>query len=1118
MGEVFLAQQINLNRLVVIKQVPPGRASEQHVRALLEEARVAARLHHPNIVSILDVSRDGEVPFVAMEYLAGVSLREMIERSLALPLSVALPIALDLLRGLSYAHQVRTGKHLGVIHRDVKPRNVMVTFAGVTKLIDFGISRWLGGADEKELAVSGTRGYMAPEQHEAGRMEGSADQYAVGVTLYEMVTGALPRGGDATQIDKPGIAEAFVPRVPIDPELDAVVSRSLAVRPADRWPDCNAMAEELEALARNRGLALGAAEVQRWVLSHFPTEHEATEAESAGLAEEGEATQLGDPATSPTNLAPAVDGFVGREPELARIAAKFAHGSRLITLLGGPGIGKTRLGREHAWRERENYAGGAWFVDLTEARTLEGVAIGIAAALGVSGLDATLEGMLRQLGAAIAHRGSTLLVLDNFEQVVDHASVVGRLADLAPSARWLVTSRERLNLPVEVVIEVGPLTGSNDGDALALLLERARTARPGLALGIAELDELAVVVDRLEGNPLAIELAAGRLKVLTPRQLRDRLASGFDVLTGRRRGVPERQTAFDKAVEWSWQMLEPFEQAALSQAAVFRGGFSIEAAEAVIDLSAHASAPDVIDVLESLGDKSLLRRLAAPELPDDARFGMYEGIRSFAAAKLEAAGALAAARARHGDYFLAYAETWAARDAYPDVRSRANRLGAERENIWALVEPALTGPIEPAAAVRAVRALATLVPIYEGRGLRSLFRRAYDALLDGDLVDTAPPAALAVAWRERARVIPRGQVDLAWTYMQKSLEIARAHDLAEHVAWGIFRALPVASDRKDVAARDAMVDDATRRFAGDAHRDWRAVATSLLLSFQKIAGTEPALLSAIEADVVATAAVSRRPSVLAQIAWALAVHRIVNGDIEGSRPHFMRVVELYEETGDDQPSLALARGNVAAINLGLDRDLVAARNLAELSRRSLLEMGLPESVPFNDFNLALIREGLGDYIGAEVEARRCLERQTAAGTASNWLLRGDTGRVAAAAQLAIAVSQLGRADEAQSLIDDAFAWTAKWIDDPPSSEPMMEAARAILDVARCHCVLARADLDSLPTVLDTARAHLAAARARSQAQWSDEVHVIVRRAQRRIDDTEAELFGAAPGDSTSHSR
>jgi predicted ATPase len=1117
MGEVFLAQQVNLNRLVVIKQVLASRANDQHVRALLEEARVAARLHHPNVVNVLDVSRDGETPFVAMEYLAGVTLREMIERAAprALPLEIALPITLDVLRGLAYAHGVRTGKHVGVVHRDIKPRNVMVTYAGIAKLIDFGISRWLGDG-EAEVAVSGTRGYMAPEQHDRAVITGAADQYAVAVTLYEMVSGALPRGGDATQIDKPGVGGEFVARVPIDPELDAIIACALEVDPAHRWADCAAMAHALESLARRRGLPMSAADVQRWLLHHFPQEHEATEAESAGLAEEGEATRVTDGgATAPTNLAPSVDAFVGRSPELEELARRFADGARLVTLLGGPGIGKTRLAREYAWRARENYAGGAWFVDLTEARTLEGVVIGIAAALGVGGLDSALEAMLRQLGAAIAHRGQTLLVVDNFEQVVDHASIVDRLSALAPGAHWLVTSRERLNLPLELVIELGPLSGETDGEALALLIERARAARPGLALGMSELDELAVVIERLEGNPLAIELAAGRLKVLSPKQLSDRLASGFDVLTGRRRGVPERQTAFDKAVEWSWQMLEPWEQAALAQTGVFRGGFSVEAAEAVVDLSAHPSAFTVIDVLESLCDKSLLRRVSSPELPEEPRFGMYEGIRSFALGRLETAGTLAATRARHARYFLAYAEPWAAHDAYPEVRERANRLAAERENIWALVEPALAGaPLSAADAVVALRALVTLVPIYEGRGLRSLVLKALAVLLDGALVDGAPPAVRAQAWRERARAIARGHTDLQWEYLSRSLELARRHDLVEQLAWSIFRAVPVAADRKDQAARDALVNEALDRLAGDANRDWRAVATSLVLSFQMIASVDADRLAAILADVTATSMVSRRPSVLAQIEWALGVHSLVNGDMERARKHMMRVAALYEETGDDQPSLALARGNVAAMNLALDRELVTARNLAELSRRSLLEMGLPESVPFNDFNLALIREGLGDLVGAEVEARRCLDRQTAAGNASNWLMRGDTGRVTAAAQLAIALSQLGRVDEADAMVAQAFTWTARWTTDPPSSESVMEAARAILDLARGHCALARAELESLPLVLETARAHLAAAKARTQAAWSDEVLVIARRAQRRLDDAEASLFGAVPHTTT----
>jgi predicted ATPase len=1102
MGQVYLAQQLNLNRLVVIKRVIAEKANDHGIRALLEEARVAARLHHPNVVSVLDVSNDGGAPFIAMEYLSGVTLRDMIERAApdALPLEVALVITLDLLRGLAYAHGVRTGKHQGVVHRDVKPRNVMVTFAGVSKLIDFGISRWLDD-ETSDGAIMGTRHYMAPEQHKAGsRVDGRADQHAVGITLYEMMTGALPMVDDATLGDTPNALSAFEPRVPVEAELGAIITRALSVDPDERYPDCNAMAADLEELARSRGLVLSATEVLRWVSERFAEEYAAVEQESAALAEESDVayeTRVGGPATAPTNLAPPADKFVGRAVELTRMAERFSAGARLITLLGPPGIGKTRLGREHAWRVRETHLGGVWFIDLTEARSIDGVVSGIAASLGVHGLAATIDAMIKQLGAAIMHRGRALFVLDNFEQVVDHAGTIGRLGELAPEARWLVTSRERLNLPGEVVVELSPLaTGVDPSGGLELMIDRATAARPGLTIGRAEIEELAAVVDRLEGNPLAIELAAGRLKMLSPRQLRERLSQGFDVLTGRRRGVPERQTAFDKAIEWSWQMLEPVEQAALAQAAIFRSGFSIDAAEAVIDLTGYRDTA-VLDALESLCDKSLLRRVTSPDLPEEPRFGMFESIRSFALARLEALGTGDAAHWRHAEYFLTYAESWAAEDSYPLVRDRAKHLAAERENIWALIEPALDPEgRNKDTAVLALRALVTLVPIYEGWAMRSAFARACDALLDSPYLDTAPPSAMSTAWRERGRVVPRSPSDAMWRCTEKALEIARAHGCREEFAWAAFRALPMIADHHDIDARNALIAESLERFARPEDRDWRAIATALAVSFQKIQNTDPKQLATILADLAETAKVSQRPSVLAQIQWALGVHYLMTRDLLSTQQCFIRVVALYEETGDDQSSLALARGNVAAISLLLDRDLEAALRMAELSRRTLLEMGLSVAVPFNDFNLALIREGLGDMLGAEVEARRCLDRQTAAGNASNWLLRGDTGRVAAAAQLAIVLSQLDRVEDAEAIVDEAAAWTTTWSTTPPSSEAMMEAALAILDTARAHCAMGRGG-----SALKNAEAWLAAARTRSEAAWSDEVQVIFRRARRRYEDS-----------------
>ena len=278
MGEVVIARQLNLDRLVVVKR-PLGSA--RATRAVLEEARVAARLHHPNIITVLDVS--AEPPFVAMEYVAGVSLREVLERAGpdGLPLDVALVIALDLLRGLAYAHTVEHGPHVGLVHRDIKPRNVMVTFAGATKVIDFGISRWLGG--EREVtAVSGTAGYMAPEQMRGERVDATADQFAAAATLREMLTGVSPADGDATSAERPPAATERGRTGPIDPELGRVLDRATAAVPADRFASCAELAGVLEELGQRRGLSLSTAQVERWMRKRFAREAKAWEREAAG--------------------------------------------------------------------------------------------------------------------------------------------------------------------------------------------------------------------------------------------------------------------------------------------------------------------------------------------------------------------------------------------------------------------------------------------------------------------------------------------------------------------------------------------------------------------------------------------------------------------------------------------------------------------------------------------------------------------------------------------------------------------------------------------------------------------------------------------------------------------
>ena len=243
MGQVLLARQLSLGRLVVVKRAGDKHSTHER-QAIVDEARMAARLHHPNVVTIFDVHDVNDEPIVVMELVAGVSLREMLDRTRAgLPIEVALAITSDLLRGLAYAHSARSGEHTGVVHRDIKPRNVMVTFAGITKLIDFGISRWLEPGGHEATSVAGTRGYMAPEQHDGQRIDGRADQYAVGVTLREMIGSDTP--------------------------LDGILARSCSASPAARFADCNEMLVAIEAYAAAHTIVMSASVVERWMAQHF---------------------------------------------------------------------------------------------------------------------------------------------------------------------------------------------------------------------------------------------------------------------------------------------------------------------------------------------------------------------------------------------------------------------------------------------------------------------------------------------------------------------------------------------------------------------------------------------------------------------------------------------------------------------------------------------------------------------------------------------------------------------------------------------------------------------------------------------------------------------------------
>lgn len=318
------------------------------------------------------------------------------------------------------------------------------------------------------------------------------------------------------------------------------------------------------------------------------------------------------------------DAFVGRRSTLAELSRRFDGGARLVSLLGIGGCGKTRAATRFGWTRLGDFPGGIWFCDLASARTLEGLYSAVA-----QGLDVPLgqEDPLQQLGNAIAGRGACLVVLDNFEQLARHAEVtVGRWLERAGAARFLVTSREVLGIAGEEAVFLAPMVSE---DAQALFMRRAAAARRDFQPNPEDLAAIGPLVKLLDGLPLAIELAAARVRTLAPRALLARMSERFKLLASSG-GRLDRQATLRAAFDWSWDLLLPAEKSALAQLAVFHGSFALDAAEAVIDLSRFPGAPWTLDVLQSLVDKSFVRAL-----PQE-RFDLLGSVQAYALERLQA--------------------------------------------------------------------------------------------------------------------------------------------------------------------------------------------------------------------------------------------------------------------------------------------------------------------------------------------------------------------------------------------------------------------------------------------------------------------------------------------------
>lgn len=459
--------------------------------------------------------------------------------------------------------------------------------------------------------------------------------------------------------------------------------------------------------------------------------------------------------------------FVGRENELDEVRKLLAD-TRLLTLIGPGGCGKTRISLEVASAPDMAAARRVWFVELGPIEDPDAVPRAIASTLGVP--DDPERRLLEAIAASIASN-ETLLVVDNCEHVAESsAAAIDELLGMCPGLRVLATSREALGVAGETRMRLNPLSVPEAGptdvpeelydhDSVRLFCDRASLSDPGFSLTAHNAAAVAAICRRLDGIPLAIELAAGRIPLLSPAELASRLDDRFKVLASSLRDVPERQRTLRGAIDWSYDMLGEVERGLLTRLALFSGTFSLEAAEAVC-AGGDISGANIFELVDALVARSLVQLHVGPH---DTRYRLLESIREYAAEKLAASGEEIAVRARHLRWFGKLAEQ-AERELHgPDQGRWLDALESDYENLRAAMLWAL-GHDRPE---EALRLGVPLSAFWEVRGYLGEGRSWLEAALA-----SSPPSPIQARALLRAATLARIQGDFAATRSFSSRALA----------------------------------------------------------------------------------------------------------------------------------------------------------------------------------------------------------------------------------------------------------------------------------------------------------------------------------------------------------
>lgn len=797
MGIVHVAEDPRLQRRIALKLLPQNLSERTGAfEDLQREARLLAQMNHPNIATIHSLEETDDGMFLTMELVEGETLDTRLRRG-PLPLDEFLGVIRQVSTALDAAHRQL------VVHRDLKPQNIMVTPDGLVKVLDFGLAVALPRAADGEspsgvrAEAAGTPGYMSPEQIRGDKSDGRTDLFALGCIMFECLTQQRAFPGDtiadrlrATLNESPdlGLLPAWVPQ-----RLRTMLESCLA-KPVD------------ERVA-------SATEVRR--LIEDTISHQSLRAAAAARGPRDD--------TTPNNLPLRLARFVGRTRELEEVT-RLLEDNRLVTLTGIGGGGKTRLAIEAASKLTARAPDGIWFVELAATENESAVLRALADVLGVDGDPKPT------LADAVHARLAThhaLLVLDNCEHVIDGVrSVATRLLASCPDLRLIATSRQPIGLPGEAVFHVPSLGMPPEGrrqsltelrniESIMLFVERAKAARPEFDVDETNRDAIARICRQLDGIPLAIELAAARVRVLVPEEISARLENRFRLLSSTIRGGEQRHRTLRATIDWSYDNLEPQEQLLLERLSVFSGGATLEAAEKIC-AGEEIEDWEVLDQITSLVDKSLVQVDAEGGLATGkARFRLLETVRLYAREKLVDRGDPAVYWARHLEHFASLAADAEQALTGPEQAEWLTRLSTEHANF----ERALTRAIDGRLDIEGGIALAASLGRYwHMRGHWQEARATYDRMLPQLERVRSAASATALRWAGNLAKLQRDDAP-ARELLEKSLETSREIEDLNGVASALNDLGHVIRDGGDTAtARELYTEslETHRRLENDA--------------------------------------------------------------------------------------------------------------------------------------------------------------------------------------------------------------------------------------------------------------------------------------------------------------